>query len=74
MLYSSTFPGHLKPQNWGFWHNQGVLIKKGALFDHEHRLYIVTGIFDDCVEAKPMFRARTHCLILQQEPTPCGNI
>jgi hypothetical protein len=46
----------LKPQHWGFWHNEGgVSIKMGALFDHEHRLYMVSDIFDDRIEAKPMF-------------------
>jgi hypothetical protein len=49
------FQDILKPQNWGFWQNQGASIKKGALFDHERRLYIVTDVFDDRVEAKPMF-------------------
>jgi hypothetical protein len=49
------FQDILKPLNWGFWQNQRVSIKKGALFDYEHRLFIVTGVFDDRVEVEPMF-------------------
>jgi hypothetical protein len=49
------FQDILKPLNWGYWINQQVSIKKGSLFDHDRRLFSVTGIFDDRVEAKPLF-------------------
>jgi hypothetical protein len=43
------FQDILKPQNWGF------CAFKGTLFDPEHWLYMVTGIFDDNIEAKLLF-------------------
>jgi hypothetical protein len=45
----------LKPLNWGYWCNQTVSIKKGALFDHERCLFSVTAVFDDRIEAKALF-------------------
>ncbi len=60
-LENSSLPQHfqdiLKPQNWGFWITEKVSIKKRSLFDHDRQLYVVTGVFDDRIEAKPMFRA-----------------
>jgi hypothetical protein len=73
-LEDCCIPQHLqdilKPQNWGFGNNQSVSIKKGTLFDNEHWLYIVTGVFDDHIEAKPMFTGRLPLLILNH---PCAN-
>ena len=49
------FQDILKPLNWGFWDNQTVSIKNGAMFDHERRLYSVTAVFNDYIEATAMF-------------------
>jgi hypothetical protein len=58
-LQDCCLPQHfqdiLKPQNWGFWINQTVSTKKGALFDHEHQLHSITDVFDDPIEAKALF-------------------
>jgi hypothetical protein len=60
-LENSSLPQHfqdiLEPQNWGLWITEKVSIKKGSLFDHDRQLYVVTGVFDNRIEAKPMFRA-----------------
>jgi hypothetical protein len=58
-LENSCLPQHfqdiLKPQNWGFWITETVSIKKGSLFDHDRQLYLVTSVFNDRIEARPMF-------------------
>jgi hypothetical protein len=58
-LADCALPQHfqdiLKPQNWGFWINRIVSIKKGALFDHDRRLYEVTAVHENHIEAKAMF-------------------
>ena len=48
------FQDFLTPLNWGFW-DQTVSIKKGAIFDHERRLYSVTTVFDNYIDATAMF-------------------
>jgi hypothetical protein len=60
LLENSSLPQHfqnvLKPQNRGFWITEIVSVKKGSLFDHNSQLYLVTLVFDNCIEAKPIFR------------------
>jgi hypothetical protein len=50
----------LQPQNWGYWGpNESaslVHIKIGDLFDHERRLYQVSFVFDNRIEATPLFQ------------------
>jgi hypothetical protein len=46
------FQDILKPQNWRFWINETVSIKKGSLFNHDRQLYAVTSVFDNCIEEK----------------------
>jgi hypothetical protein len=49
------FQDILKPLNWGFWNIQPESIKQGDMFDHEHRLYSVTAVFANYIEARHAF-------------------
>jgi hypothetical protein len=55
--FRNTFKTSLEaPQKGGFWITERVSMKKGSLSGHGRQLYLVTSVFNNCIEAKPIFR------------------